>query len=186
MLTLWRHVIGHFGHVITFSGGLMFHRNVKMLDVLIGNVILESLGCLAAFFIAYIPLYFLGAVPEIHDPLLLIGGWAIITWLAFGFGMVVAALSTFSEAVSRLIPPLLYITIPATGAFFMLSWMPEKAQSFLIWSPLVHPFEMFRGGLFGPSVHAKFDVIYMIEVCLVLTAIGLTLVRRAEKKIEVA
>ncbi|WP_084540151.1 ABC transporter permease [Azorhizobium doebereinerae] len=186
MLTLWRHIIGHMGHAMTHNAGLMFHRNVRMIDILGGHVILESLGGLAAFTIAYIPFYMWGAVPAIHDPLLLIGGWALITWLAFGFGMFLAGLSELSEAVSRFVGPLMYITIPATGAFYMLSWLPEKAQKVLAWSPLVHPFEMFRGGLFGPSVEAKFDIGYMLLVCTITTAAGLAMVRTAQKHVHVS
>lgn len=185
MLTLWRHVVGHMGHAIHHSAGLMFHRNVKILDILLSHAILESIGGFAAFVIAYIPLYLFGSVPMISDPLTLIGGWVLITWLAFSFGIIVAALSYFNEAVARFIPPLLYITLPATGAFYMLNWMPEKTQVYLQWSPLVHPFELFRDGLLGPSVEAKFNVPFMILVCTVLTAIGVALVRIAEKRVHV-
>lgn len=185
MLTMWRHVVGHMGHAMTHNAGLMFHRNVRMIDIFAANVILESLGGLAAFAVAYIPFYMAGMIPDIHDPLLMIGGWLLITWLAFAFGMCLAGLSEFSEAISRFIGPIMYITIPATGAFYMLSWLPEKAQKILAWSPLVHPFEMFRGGLFGPAVSAKFDVGYMILTCTLLTALGLALVRAAEKHVHV-
>lgn len=185
MLTLWRHIVGHMAHAMGHGAGLMFHRNVRMLDNLCGNVILESLGGLSAFFIAYIPLYMADLVPPIHDPLLLLGGWAMITWLGLGFGMIIAALSEFSEAVSRFIPAVMYVSIPATGAFYMLEWMPEKAQAVLVWSPLVHPFEMFRGGLFGDMVGAKFSVGYMSLVCTILTAVGLAMVRAAEKHVHV-
>lgn len=185
MITLWRHLVGHLVHAMTHNAGLMFHRNVRMLDVLVAHVILESLGGLAAFFIAYIPLYMWGAVPPIHDPLLLICGWAVMTWFGFGFGLFLAGLSEFSEAVARFIPPLMYISIPITGAFYMLSWLPEKAQKVLSWSPLVHPFEIFRAGLFGPDVHAKFSIPYMVVVCTIMTAVGLATVRAAQKHVEV-
>lgn len=185
MLTLWRHIVMHMSHAMSHNAGLMFHRNVRMVDALAGHVILESLGGLAAFFIAYIPLAVTDMVPRIYDPLLLLGGWGLITWLGFAFGMIVAALSEYSEAVSRFIPPVMYITIPATGAFYMLEWMPEKAQAALIWSPLVHPFEMFRAGLFGPMVGAKFSFGYMSLVCTILTAVGLAMVRAAEKHVHV-
>lgn len=185
MLTLWRHVVGHMGYAIHHSSSLMFHRNVKLIDVLVSHVILESLGSFAAFFIAYLPLYMFGLIPMLHDPLTLIGGWLLISWLAFGFGCVVAALSYLNEAVARFIPPFLYITIPATGSFYMINWLPETAQKYLQWSPLVHPFEMFRDGLLGPTVEAKFNVPFMILVCTVLTAIGLGLVRVAEKRVHV-
>ena len=185
MLTLWRHLVAHLVHAMGHNAGLMFHRNVRMLDVLSAHVILECLGGLAAFFIAYVPLYMWGAVPEIHDPLLLIGGWAILTWLGFGFGLVLAGLSEYSEAVGRFVGPVMYVSIPVTGAFYMLSWLPDKAQNILSWSPLVHPFEIFRAGLFGPDVHAKFSFPYMIVVCTIMTTIGLALVRAAQKHVEV-
>ncbi|GGF80215.1 transport permease protein [Azorhizobium oxalatiphilum] len=186
MLTTWRHIVMHMGHAIAQNAGLMFHRNVRMVDILSGQVVLEVLGGLAAFFIAYIPLYLADVIPAIHDPLLLISGWFFIAWLGFGFGMCIAGLAELSEAVGRFIPPMMYITIPATGAFYMLSWMPEKAQKVLAWSPLVAPFEMFRGGLFGPSVHAQFDIGYMLIVCTLNMALGLALVRAAAKRVHLS
>ncbi len=185
MLTLWRHIVAHLVHAMTHNAGLLFHRNIRILDVLIAHVVLESIGGLAAFFIAYVPLYMWGVVPEIHDPLLLIGAWALLTWLGFGFGLLLAGLSEFSEAISRFIPPIMYVTLPATGAFYMLSWLPEKAQKVLFWSPLVQPFEIFRAGLFGPEVHAKFSIPYMVVVCTIITTLGLAAVRAAQKHVHV-
>src|SRR5271154_4472152 len=41
MITLWRHLSGRQVHVIRMSMGLLFHRNISILDALIARSLLE-------------------------------------------------------------------------------------------------------------------------------------------------
>lgn len=184
MLTLWRHVVSKSVHALRNNIGLLFHRDIKHLDILIAQTILECLAGLSAFFVAYFPLLLFGAVEPIYDPLLLIGGWVLMTWLSFSFGLILAGLSEIYEAVERFVPPVLYVSLPFTGSFFMVSWLPEKAQKAVLWSPLVHAFEMFRAGMFGPDFPTYWSFWFPVGCCLVMTSIGLPLVRAAQKHVQ--
>lgn len=184
MLTLWRHVVQGSVHAMRNNAGLFFHRNVRFLDILIAKCALEGLGGGAAFMVAYIPLALFGVVEPIDDPLLLIGGWLMMTWFAFAFGLTLAALSEISEPVERFVAPIMYVTLPLTGGFYMVEWLPETAQKIVLWSPLVHAFEMYRGGFFGPSVPTTWDLSYLAFCCIVMTAIGLPLAREAQKHLR--
>lgn len=184
MLTLWRHCVAKSVHAMRANIGLLFHRNVRFIDILIARATLESLGGLAAFFVAYLPLTLLGVFEPMHDPLLLIGGWFFMTWYAFSFGMVLAAITELSEAAERFVPPIMYISIPITGAFYMVSWLPETAQKVVSWSVLVHMFEMFRSGLFGPKMIAHWDLGYIVFHCVLTTAISLPLIRKAQYHVK--
>ncbi|MDR3494359.1 MAG: ABC transporter permease [Ancalomicrobiaceae bacterium] len=185
MLTLWRHVSGSSAHALRESSGLLFHSNIRLLDILIARCALESLGGFAAFCVAYLPLNLLGYVETIDDPLLLVGGWLFMTWFAFGFGLAIAGLCQMFEVIEHFVPPLLYLTLPVTGAFYMINWLPESAQAIVRWSPLVQVFEMFRAGLFGNEVTADWNVGFLTLCCLGITAVGLTLVQMAQKHIEI-
>ncbi len=183
MLTLWRHIVGTAVQAIRRNAGLLFHRNVRILDILISRALLEIVGLMTAFFIAYIPMYLLGFMDAMSDPLAVIGSFWLLGWFSFAFGMIITGLSELSEPMERFVPPILYITLPFTGAFYMLSWLPEEARVALSWSPLVNTQEMIRSGLFPPDIPTYWSASYVVVWCLALTAIGLLLISKAQKHI---
>ena len=69
MITLWRHLTGKAVHSIRNNAGLLFHRNIRLLDILIARGMLEVLGIFTAFFIAWVPLTLLGVIEPMSDPL---------------------------------------------------------------------------------------------------------------------
>src|SRR5437764_8624390 len=70
MITLWRHLSGKQVHAIRVNMGLLFHRNISLIDVLLARCVLETFAILAAFFVAYTPLALLCFVDRIRVPLL--------------------------------------------------------------------------------------------------------------------
>ena len=87
--------------------GLLFHRNVSLLDVLIAKCLLEVIGIMAAFFVAWTPLTVLGVLDPMPDPLLFAGGYLLQAWFGSAFGLCVAALSEMYEATEQILPPIL-------------------------------------------------------------------------------
>lgn len=179
MITMWRHIMGRSVHCLRHNAGLMFHRNVHFVDALVARGLLEIGGCALSFTIAYIPLYLFDLVPPIDDVLVLIGGWLLMGWFCFAFAMCMAALSEMYELAERFVQPLMYVTLPLTGTFYLVDWMPESTQKILLYSPLVHGNEMFRAGLFGAEIVTHWDASYLAIWALALTALGLSLVRKA-------
>jgi len=182
-ITLWRHVTGASGLVIRRNLGLLFHRNIRILDVLISRALLEGLSILTAFFIAYIPLLLFGLVEPVHDFLTLFGAHILLTWFCFGFGLIIAGWTELVEGAERFVAPIMYITLPITGAFYMLYWLPEGTRDILMWSPLVNAQEMFRSSIFPADVPTFWNAWYLACWGLVLTAIGLPLVQKAQKHV---
>lgn len=183
-LTLWRHIIGQSTHGLRRHADLLFHRNVRPLDVLLAGAILEMGGILAAFFIAYVPLALFGVMDPMRDPLLCLTAWALMAWFSFSFGLIITGVSELFEAAEHFIQPVMYITLPVTGAFTMQYWLPDKARHILAWSPLVNILEMFRGGLFPIDIPAQWDAAYVVLWCVALTAVGLPLVRLAQRHVR--
>ena len=184
MLTLWRHIVQRGVHAMRHSAGLLFHRNIRVFDVLVARMIIEVVGVLTAFFIAYVPLALTGWLDPINDALLLIGAWALLAWFSFGVGMIIAALTEVSEAAERFIPAVMYLTIPLTGCLFMVSWLPDAAQRFLLWSPLVNMTEMFRAGMFSADVPTTWSVSYIVVCCCLANVVGLALLLKAQNHIR--
>lgn len=184
-LTLFRHMVNRYVHCFRQNAGLLFHRCVRPADTLIARGLLEVVGVLIAFFVAYIPLVLLGLVDPIYDYLTLLTAWFLLCFFVNGFATIVACLSELSDTVERFVQPLMYITIPLTGSFYMVSWMPRAAQELLLYSPLVHANEMLRAGYFGPGVTTYWDLSYLFLCGLGLNAIALPLVKSVQKRVEI-
>ena len=179
MITLWRHLSGRQVHVIRISMGLLFHRNISLIDVLVARSLLEIVGIITAFFVAWTPLVLLGFVDPMRDPLLFAGGYLLQAWFALAVGLIVAALSEIYEATEQFLPPLLYITLPFTGVFNMAAWLPQRWREATLWSPLVNCVEMLRAGMFPGDIVAYYDPMYVVYWSLALTALALPLVQYA-------
>ena len=98
--------------------------------------------------------------------------------------MIAAYLGAVSEIFDRIWHVVLYLTLPFTGAFSMVSWLPPEAQTILSWSPLVNSVEMLREGYFGTGIKAMYSVQYLVQVNSALTLLGLLLVRKIRRGLE--
>lgn len=179
MLTMWRHTIGRSQHCFRQYYGLMFHRNISYVDAVIAKSLLEIGGTGIAFWVAYIPFYLIGVIDPIYDTGLVIGGWLLLGWLSFSIGLVIAALTELTDVAEKFVQPFMYVTLPLTGMFSMISWLPDRMGRVLVYSPVANCFEMMRGGLLGHKVDPYYDAVYTAKCCLVLMAFGLLLVQKA-------
>ena len=184
-ITLWRHLINRSTRAFSRNAPLLYLSPVHFFDILVAGALLEIVSVFTAFSVVYTPLMLLGFVPVVHDPLLSISGYLLLGWFGFAFGLIIVAWSELSEAAEKFIQPTMYITIPATGVFTMMDWLPGQAQKFLIWSPLVSGIEMFRGGIFSTDIPVHYNAPYLIAVNFVLTAIGLPLCRYAQRHVQI-
>ncbi|MDP2358058.1 MAG: ABC transporter permease [Beijerinckiaceae bacterium] len=182
LLTLWRGTCSASIRALRANADLLYHRNLRLLDILIARIALDSLSGFAAFTVAYIVLNLFGAVRDVDDALVMAGGWLLLTWFGWSFGLIVSALTELFEPAEHFVPPFLYITLPMTGAFYMVLWMPPSVQEVVMWSPIVHIFEMFRGGMFGQQYAADWSVMYVAGWCVAQMAIGLPLLRLAQHR----
>lgn len=185
LIQLWR--FNAFGGVraMSHSAWMTYHANVGYFDVLLAKSLVPCIGVFGSFVLAYVPLYLLGAMEPPRDPLLMVGAWALMAWFGFAFSLVLAGASELSELVEKFIHPVMYLTLPLTGTFFMVSWLPAKAQYVVSWSPLVNGVEMFRCGLFAEGVRTTWDAWYLVAWCVGLTAIGLPGMAAARRSIHV-
>jgi len=186
MVTLWRHIIFRSVHALRQNVGLLFHMNVRSFDILFARALLDTIGNLAAFFVAYVPLSLTGLLQPMHDPLLLIGGWFLFAWFAFALGLNLAGLSEMFEPLEWFVHPIMYLILPISGTFFMVSWLPDNFQELVLWCPLVHANEMFRAGLFPPDVPTTWDAWFLLLWCIGLTATGLPLIRHARDHVRMS
>lgn len=183
-LLLYRHVVQFSLRCMQSNQSLFFHRHVAVLSVYLARQIVEVFGVIVAFIACMVYFGIFGFVEMPYDISMMTAGWLLYIWYCMAFAMVVGGLSERSEMVHKLWHPLSYITIPTTGAFFMLYWLPPEAREILLFFPQVTASEILRGGYFGPSITIYTAVEYSIGVCTALTVFGLYLIRGARRHLE--
>jgi ABC-2 type transport system permease protein/capsular polysaccharide transport system permease protein len=185
-ILLWRNMPGRCVGALMPNFSLLFHRQVKPLDVYIARIILEALGATISFIILTILLHSIGLVEWPQDYITLWAGWFLLAWYAASLGFFVGALSERSELVEKLWHPCQYIMIPLSGAFFMLSSFPPALRDILLYIPTVNCTEMFRAGYFGPGYEWFYSVSYVVVFNMVLMLLGLIQVRYVSKTLNLA
>ena len=183
-ILLWRNSVGHCVNAVQANLNLLYHRNVRVLDVLVSRVMLEIAGATASFVV--LTLFFVAVewvVPPV-DLLRVIFGWLMLAWFGASLALTIGALTSYGKLVSRLWQPASYVFVPLSGAVFMVDWLPPAYQKIVLVMPMVHGVEMVREGFFGNMVRAHYDVAYMATCCLVLTLTGLFLTHDVSRRVE--
>ena len=181
---LWRNCTSRSIGAIHANIGLLYHRNVRVIDVLLTRSILEIAGATMSFIILSTLFIALEWMSPPIDLLKVIGGWLMLAWFGAALALLIGAATAYSEAVEKFWGPTAYLLFPLSGAPFMVDWLPTRAQEVVLLLPMVHGVELVREGYFGNTVRSHYDIGYMAFCCIVLTLAGLYLVRDAGRKVE--
>ncbi|WP_342629186.1 ABC transporter permease [Nguyenibacter vanlangensis] len=184
-LTMWRHSLARAVFAFQSNGSLLFHRQVTPLDIILARTILEITGALGAGFLVFLGAWLLGYIEPPKDYGMLYLGLGFHCLFCVATALLVAALSEVSELVEKSIGILSYLSLPFSGAFMMVDWLPPRWQNAILLSPSVDNIEMIRAGQFGDSAHAHYDIFYDSWITFVLFLIGLSLTLRARRHIVV-
>ena len=190
------HVVGYIGYmqfrtnanraaaVIMSNRVLMYHRQVSMLDIMLGCTLLELGATFCAMMVMLCIFAALGLSPLPQRPLLLISGMVLMWWYTTGIAMIICALGQFSESVERLVHPITYISLPFSGMLFRIDWLPQTARDIIQWFPLPQIIEIIREGIWG-NLHSDYlNVPYVVAQCAGLTFLGLLGLRVARHRVH--
>jgi capsular polysaccharide transport system permease protein len=181
---MWRNSANRAGGAIAQNKSLLFHRNVRIIDVLLTRMAIEAGGATASFIALSTLFTFVGWMPSPDDLLKVVEGWLMLAWFGASLALLIGAGTAYSDMVDRLWHPTAYILFPMSGAAFMVDWLPMGLQKFVLLLPMVHGVEMVREGYFGTVVPTHYDVGYMALCCLIMSLVGLYLVRQASRRVE--
>lgn len=181
---LWRNTVNRCNSGIQQNLNLLYHRNVRVIDVFVTRIILEMAGATASFLVLAVIFTGIEWIAPPADPLMVAGGWLMLAWFGAALAIVVGAATAYSELVDRIWHPTAYLLFPLSGAAFMVDWLPPALQQTVLLLPMVHGVEMVREGYFGNVVRTHYDVAYMASVNLVLTLVGLFILRDAANRVE--
>lgn len=178
---LWRNMPGRTVHAIEPNLSLMYHRNVKVIDIFISRLLLEALGATISFIALAAVAIAMGLMKMPEDILKVLAGWGMLMWFGSSLALLLGALSCRSELVDKLWHPAAYILFPLSGAAYMVDWLPTTAQEAVLWLPMVHGVEYIRDGYFGNTIKTHHNLVYMAGCCLILTVLGLAQERVANR-----
>lgn len=174
---LWRNMPSRCVGAILPNGSLMYHRQVKPIDIFLARILLEAIG--ATISLVFLTLIFvsMGMVHWPVDPLKAFFAWVLLAWFALALSLFIGALAERSELVDKIWHPLMYLFLPLSGAFFIVDMLPKSFQEVALLLPTVHCCELFREGFFGNQITWHYDLTYLMSFNLILTALGLAQVR---------
>ena len=183
-LLLMRHQVSYTQGAVRANTGILYHRRIQVVHLLLSRCYLEFLGSTAAFAVVYLTLGALGQVGAPHNLILLLSGWVLVSFVASGVGFVLAGLSARWEIIERITPVLTYALIPVSGAFFMTAWLPPHVRELYLILPFAHGIEMVRSGVFGEFVETHYNALYALAIGLCLNVVGLLLMADARDRID--
>lgn len=183
-ILLWRNTATRCSKAIEPNLALMYHRNVKVIDIFTARALLELIGAIASFFVLTVFFSTIGAMQWPRDLTLVLGGLLLLAWFSIALGFIVGAISERSEMFERLWHIIAYLMLPLSGAVYMVHWLPYGAQQVVLVMPMVHSVEMIRHGFFGSGVPTYENPAYCVTVNLVLTLVALVLVRETGRRVQ--
>jgi ABC-type polysaccharide/polyol phosphate export permease len=181
---LWRNCASRCAMAIESNKGLLYHRNVRVIDVFLTRILLEVAGATGSFILLAIFFTWFEWMPLPVDPLKVVFGWIMLAWFGASLALLIGAGTAYSPIAERLWHPAAYLLFPLSGAAFMVDWLPPRFQEGVLLLPMVHGVEVLRDGYFGNAVRTHYSLGYMAMCCLVLTLLGLYLVREAGRRVE--
>lgn len=179
---LWRNMPARCVGSIEPNSALMYHRNVRIIDIFVSRVMLEAIGATISFALLSVIFIMLGMINPPEDILKLMEGWFLTAWFGASLAMLLGAWSEKSEIVEKLWHPAAYLLFPLSGAAYLVDALPKVAQSAVLWLPMVHGTELIRDGYFGSKINAHYDASYMALVSMGLTLAALALERKVSKE----
>jgi capsular polysaccharide transport system permease protein len=184
-IQLWRRTVLPSLTLLHQSGWMFYHQDIHVLDAVIAGTMIESVSIFTSFSIIATVCILFGAMEPIRDPGLVLAAWCLDTLFCFSFSVFMAGVAGLNEVVERLMHPLLYLTLPITGAFAMTAWLPPRFRVIVEWVPLANAIEMLRAGVFPLDVKTYYSVPLILFSSLFFIAVGVPIVEYARRKIDI-
>jgi ABC-type polysaccharide/polyol phosphate export permease len=177
---LWRNMPSRCILAVTYNSSILYHRMVKPLDIYFARIAVEAVGASMSFTFLSCFFIFIGWMGPPEDVLKVIFGWVLVGCFGASLAVFLASLSERWEIIEKLWHPASYLVFPLSGAAFLVSTLPQAAQDFVLWIPMVHGSELLREGYFGSRTNSIYSVPYLVITALAMMCIGLALSRTVQ------
>lgn len=183
MVMMWRNSSSRAKGAVSANQALLYHRNIRILDLVYARVFLEMVGASAAQIFIMLSFIYLGLISIPYDTFYMLCAWGLMCWFSLGLGLIIFVLSAKYESFGKIWGTLSFMLLPISGAFFWVDTFPHEIQEILLYIPPIHGTEMFRAGYFGPTVITHESISYLVISNIVLLFFGLTMVKINENYI---
>ncbi|HHE3575770.1 ABC transporter permease [Pasteurella multocida] len=184
LMMMWRNTSNRAVGSVLANSALLYHHNVRALDTLIARAILEISGATIAQVVLMGICITLGWIPMPKDIFYMLLAWSLMGMFAIGFGFIICSIAYHIEFFGKLWGIVSFVTMPLSGAFFLVHNIPHQAHKYLLWAPMIHGSEMFRHGYFGDTIITYEDPWFLLKCNFILLFVGLLMVRNFSKGIE--
>lgn len=180
---LWRNMPNRVTAAVKSNLALMYHRNVKVIDLFLSRMILEFISLSSSFALLTLMFWALEYLDPPEDLPALLAAWLMTTWFGVSLGLFLGAVGERSELIEKIWHPLAYLLFPLSGAAFIADAFPANVREIILWVPMVHCTEMIREAFFGTYFTAHYSVAYLAGWNLSLTILGLAIERQLSREI---
>lgn len=180
---LWRNMPGRCIGALNANLSLMYHRNIRALDIYFARLMIEFSGATISFFTLSLLFIMIGWLAPPEDVLKVAAGWLLIAWFGAALAIALGALSHEFELVDKLWHPASYLIFPLSGSAFLVAALPPFAREIVLTIPMVHGVELVRDGFFGSKAQAIYDLGYIIPCSLVLSVAALMVARWVQGRV---
>jgi len=179
---LWRNMPARCIGAVEPNRTLLYHRNVKVLDIYFSRLLLEVAGATTSFTALSLFFISIGWMELPEDILKVMFGWIMLAWFGFALAILLGSLSEEYEIVDKLWHPASYLLFPLSGAAYIVDALPQGAQRLALVLPMVNGVELLREGYFGTHITAHYDLPYMAICNFVMTFVALAQLHKISKR----
>ncbi|AGW12729.1 ABC transporter permease [Megalodesulfovibrio gigas] len=156
-------------NVISSNLPLFYHRNVRVLDVMISRATIQAACTTASFILLFMLAYLLSMLPFPDDPLLIMYSWVLVQWYGFNLCILTGSLSALVSFGTKICILLNVAHVLCTGGLFMVDWLPHEYREIALLFPMVHATEMMRDGFFNESMITYYDPVYIVTSNIIMS-----------------
>ena len=179
---LWRNMPARCIGAVDPNRTLLYHRNVKVIDIYLSRLILEAGGAGTSFLVLTLFFWSIGWMDGPEDVLTIIEGWTLLALFGAGLAIFLGSLSEEFEIVEKLWHPASYLLFPLSGAAFLVSSLPASVQQLALKLPMVNGVEMLRQGYFGSAMTAIYDLPYFVCSTMIVWILALLQLKKISKR----
>ncbi|QIV96509.1 capsular polysaccharide transport system permease protein [Allofrancisella inopinata] len=161
---------------ISANKALLTYRQVKIFDVIISRILLETTISICVAFICsfIIILFFENTHSTIYYPARIIFALIMLLGLAFGTSLCIAIMSYYYIDLDKFLGVVFRFLFFTSGIFFSLEQLPNNIAYYLSFNPLFQVIELIRSA-FNPSymsIYLSYKYVFGLTIIVIFLGVG--------------
>ena len=146
-MMMWRNLPNRCIGALKSNKPLLYHRQVRIIDVYMARIILEIIGASTSFVVLALAFYAMDWLAPPEDALQVVERWLLLGW--FGAGPRTDDRRLFGAARDRrqAVAALFLLLFPLSGVAFIVDALPPRMQEIVLWLPMLNALGIFARGL---------------------------------------